>query len=365
MHYPYLLPLPLTFLEMASREAANNILSSNTNLTKKDRLQTLRNAGYSRAGAYKVLTAFDTAGHVADGRISNGAESRITGVVAGGLVHSFNNATHKSLRKTAKKFNVSHTTISNTLKRYGVMCHKRKSAPLYTPEKKKEVRKALGRLYREHLTNGNHGLPFIVMDDETYITQNDEAKFSCKTFYAKDPHTTPEDIRTCGLTKFPFKVGLWYAISDHGVSDYFVWQQGLAIDAQKYKIHCLQQRLIPFINRHYPDRNCIFWPDKASSHYAKSVLCYLESKQIPMVYKHCNPTNVPQCRPIENLHAEIKRRVFSDKFHPNSAAELQARLCVVMDNLKLNAPTVCHGFSSRVRVLVDKAYRRGVLSVHK
>jgi hypothetical protein len=350
---------------MASRDVANNILSSTTHLSKKERLQALRVSGYSRAGAYKVLADFESAGHVADGRSSNGAQPRISGALVGGLVRTFNNSTHKSLRKAARKFDVSHTTISNTLKRYGVMCHKRKSAPLYNPSKKAEIRQALGRLYREHLTKGNQGLPFIVMDDETYITQNDEAKFSSRTYYAKDPSTTPEDVRTCGRTKFPFKVGLWYAVSDHGVSDYFIWQQGMAIDAKKYKIHCMQQRLVPFINQHYPNRNCIFWPDKASSHYAAPVLHYLESKQIPMVTKHCNPTNVPQCRPIEGLHAEIKRQVFSNKFHPKSAAELQARLCVVMDNLKVNAPTICSGFSSRVRALVDKAYRKGLLSVHK
>jgi hypothetical protein len=107
------------------------------------------------------------------------------------------------------------------------MCHKRKSAPLYNPSKKAEIRQALGRLYREHLTKGNQGLPFIVMDDETYITQNDEAKFSSRTYYAKDPSPTPEDVRTCGHTKFHFKVGLWYAVSDHCVYDYFIWQQGM------------------------------------------------------------------------------------------------------------------------------------------
>lgn len=354
-----------TFFFMASREVANNILLSTEHMNKKDRLQALQNAGYSKPGAYKVLRQFEKTGSAVDGRQHNGAARKITGVVAGGLVRTFNNSTHKSLRTAAQKFGVCHKTISNTLKRYGVLCHKRKPAPMYRPEKKLEIRRALGRLYREHLIQGNSGLPTIIMDDETYITQNDEAKFSSKTYYAKDTSTTPEEIRFTGHTKFPFKVGLWYAVSEYGVSDYYIWNQGMAIDAQKYKIHCLQKRLIPYIKKNCSVKNCIFWPDKASSHYASSVVKYLASKQIPTVLKINNPTNVPQCRPIELLHAEIKRRVFEDAFHPQNVEQLQLRLCVIMDELVSHAPEMCSNFSSRVRVLVDKAYRHGLLSVQK
>ena len=262
---------------MASRESANNILFSIAHLCQKDKFQALCSSGYSKSGAYKVLKTFDTSGSTSDGRQNNGAKPKISGTAAGGLVHNYNNATHKSLRKTARNFNVCHTTTSNTLKRYGVMCHKRKTAPLYHLSKKGNMKKTLGRLYREHLTKCEDGLPFIIMDDETYITQNDEGKFSSRTFYAKDAHNTPEGIRTSGRTKFTFKVGLWYAMSIHGISDYYIWSLGIAIDAHKYKTNCLQQRLVPFIEKYYPDRNCIFWPDKASSHYAASVLSYLDS----------------------------------------------------------------------------------------
>ena len=100
------------------------------------------------------------------------------------------------------------------------------------------------------------------MDDETYITQNDEGKFSSRTFYARDIQNTPDVIKTSGRTKFPFNVGLWYAMSVHGISDCYIWSQGMAIVAHKYKTHCFQQRLVPFIEKHYPLRNCIFSPDK-------------------------------------------------------------------------------------------------------
>jgi hypothetical protein len=243
-----------------------------------------------------------------------------------------------------------------------VICRKRKKVPLYDQTKKAEIRRTLGRLFRQHLSND---LPFVVMDDETYITQNDEAKFGSRFYYAKNPANTAEDIRTIGITKFPFKIGLWFAVSDKGISDYFIWRQGLAIDGYKYKVYCLQQRLLPYIRQHFPDGNYIFWPDKASAHYAKNVLQYLSSKHIRLVPKVNNPTNVPQCRPIETLHAQIKQRVFADKFHPKSVADLEFRIREIMDNLKCHAPSMCNGFSAKVRALVNGAYRNGLLSVHK
>ena len=169
---------------MASRESSHNVLCSIAHLSNKDSLQPLHNSGYSLSGAYKVIKIFDTDEAVKDSRRYNGAHPKISGTSAEGLVHDKNNATNKSLRKTAKNFNVYHKTISNTLKRYEMTYHKWKTAPLYNPAKKNDIKKALERLYREHLVKGDNGNPFIIMDDETYVTQNDEAKFSGKTFYA-------------------------------------------------------------------------------------------------------------------------------------------------------------------------------------
>ena len=120
---------------MASRDSANNILLSTTHLSKRDRLQALRNIGYSQSGAYKVLKVFEDSGNTYDERKLNGAKPKISGTAACGLIRNYNNATHKSLRRIARNFNVCPQTISNTLKRYGAMCHKRKKAPLFNPAK--------------------------------------------------------------------------------------------------------------------------------------------------------------------------------------------------------------------------------------
>lgn len=73
-----------------------------------------------------------------------------------------------------------------------------------------------------------------------------------------------------------------------------------------------------------------YWPDKASFHYSKKVLDLLESQQIEVVPKKDNPTNLPQCRPIEQAHTIIKRAVFKDDFKSKKAQELITRIHTVM-----------------------------------
>ena len=64
-------------------------------------------------------------------------------------------------------------------------------------------------------------------------------------------------------------------------------------------------------------------------------------------------------------NVDIKRRVFADKFQPKNSGELKEKLRQIMNQLLVNAPPLCSNFSTNVRVLCDKAYRKGLLSVQK
>jgi transposase len=353
------------FLEMPTRAEASTVLESVKTGTKKAKATALMNIGCSKATAYRVIAAAEHDGDIADKRRGNGSRPKISGPVLGGLISSFNNKTGKSLRLTARKYHVCHSTIANTLRRAGVTCKKRKKAPLYKPGQETLVQKTLGILYRDHLLSDCRAPPKIVMDDETYITANDCVKFSYSHYYARDSATTPHSIKYAPLTKYPMKVGLWYAVSDCGISDWFLWQQGLAINGEVYKLHCLQRRLIPFMEKNNLLHSGVFWPDKASAHYAVPVQRYLLSKQVRCIPKSANPTNVPQCRPIEQMHAEIKRRVFLDNFYPKTIEEFRARIDQVMKDFQKDGGNFTNGFSLRVRQLVRQAYREGVLSVHR
>ena len=177
--------------------------------------------------------------------------------------------------------------------------------------------------------------------------------------------TVPEKIRFAQVKKWPFKVGFWYAISDCGVSEAYVWSQGLAIDGQRYKTHCLQRRLIPFLVNNGILDQCVFWPDKASSHYSTLVLNYLRRKQIFVIPKQDNPTNLPQCRPIENCHAIIKRAIFADGFEPETAQELMDRTIEILSQSQELLRPVYTGLSVCVRKLLDKTRRLGLYATHR
>ncbi|XP_055633567.1 uncharacterized protein LOC129773925 [Toxorhynchites rutilus septentrionalis] len=70
--------------------------------------------------------------------------------------------------------------------------------------------------------------------------------------------------------------------------------------------------------KHHSDGKYVCWPDKASSHYAKETLAYLKEKQITYVPKERNPTNLPQCRPIEDFFSFLSTLVYKNKLAAHS-----------------------------------------------
>ena len=98
---------------------------------------------------------------------------------------------------------------------------------------------------------------------------------------------------------------LYVAVSNAGVSQPYFMPSGLAIIYNE----CLSKILITFIKKCHVNGNYIFWSDKASAHYAKGTKDFLISKNIPFVSKDRNPTNLPQCRPIEYFFGELSSLV--------------------------------------------------------
>jgi transposase len=69
----------------------------------------------------------------------------------------------------------------------------------------------------------------------------------------------------------------------------------------------------------------VFWPDLAFAHYAKDKLVRLEELKIEYVQKEENPPNVPHIRPIEKFWANLKRKVYSNKYRPKDLKCLMIR----------------------------------------
>ncbi|KAF2892972.1 hypothetical protein ILUMI_13201 [Ignelater luminosus] len=61
------------------------------------------------------------------------------------------------------------------------------------------------------------------------------------------------------------------------------------------------KRLIPFLNEHYLDGQYVFWPDMASSHYAKDTIAVFKKYGLRYIPKTEIVPNVFQLRPIEHF----------------------------------------------------------------
>jgi hypothetical protein len=126
--------------------------------------------------------------------------------------------------------------------------------------------------------------------------------------------------------KFEPKVMLYIAISPRGISKPYFQKGGLAFNQKIYEEKCLKKKLIPFIKKYHSDGRYVFWPDKASSHYAKKTIEFLNKESIPFVPKDHNLTNLPQCRPIEDFFGHLASIVYRNGWRAQNIEELEKRI---------------------------------------
>ena len=172
-------------------------------------------------------------------------------------------------RKLSRKYHLSQRTVGRHLKAMGVRYYRRQEVPKYTQKQITEVSQTAWRLLRHHLKPGIS----IIIDDEKYFEYGCDEIPGNAGYYTADNSTVPADVKYKAEEKYPPKILVWIVISDRGISEpLFRPSKAAAIDQHVYRLECLEQRLLPFIEIHHLDGNYIFWPDKASSHYTKSVL---------------------------------------------------------------------------------------------
>jgi len=79
----------------------------------------------------------------------------------------------------------------------------------------------------------------------------------------------------------------------------------------------------------------LFWPDLASSHYAKIVTEHFEAEGINYVLKKDNPPNVPEARPIEDFWGILKGKVYENNWKAEYLEKLEARIKFCLKKKKL------------------------------
>ena len=120
--------------------------------------------------------------------------------------------------------------------------------------------------------------------------------------------------------KFEPKVMLWIVMSPKGISTQPIRQGAAYVD------NCLEHHLIPFLNTYYRHGGYVCWPDKASAHYARFSTSFLDRNNVNYVKKEDNPTEVPQCRPVEDFFGLPATRVYHRNWVAKDVAALKRRI---------------------------------------
>ena len=207
------------------------------------------------------------------------------------------------------------------MKKYKVKFWKKRDAPKSSPLQQQQSQAGLVKLATDIVPISSRRQ--IIYDDESYFPLANTTK---PGFFASDPNSVDENIRFSKRAKFGEKVCMWIAISKKGHSEPYFKPAKNAINAEIYRTECVKARLYPFIKKFYPNGRYIFWPDKATCHYARSTLETIEELGINILPADDNPANVPQLRPIERFWALLKRKVYSDGWEAKTREQLIRRI---------------------------------------
>lgn len=263
-----------------------------------------------------------------------------------------------SNRALSRKFKVSKETIRQNLIKMGVIYHNRVTVPRYTNKQLNEIPKRCRSLRRNYLKKNMT----LILDDEKYFTFAWSSGDQNAGFYTDDIKNTPENVRFAAKCKFESKVLVWCAISVRGISRLYIQDsKAPAINCDTYINKCLTL-LKRFIDEKHANDNIIFWPDLASSHYARKTTDWLKDKNIPFVPKKVNPPNIPKARPIEDFWSLLCQQVYKNGWSAQSTDQLikRIRFCVKKVDMTI-VQEMIKGVKGKLRKIEDN----GPLSLYK
>lgn len=303
--------------------------------------------GYQPGSIYRIIRMYKKTGRWKKNYNGGRKPKIMTPRNKSKLLREFNNQDGKSLRESAKKFYCHHSHIGRTLKKLGVKKRKKQRAPEYNEDQISLIKTQCRWLYR------HFGKKSFILDDEKYFPFSGSQMPGNDTYYTKDPSTTPDHIKLKFKKKFEPKIMLYIAISDKGMSKPVFHKGGLAVNQKVYEEKCLKKVLIPFIKKYHQDNNYIFWPDKASSHYAKKTSEFLHNNKIAFVPKERNPTNLPQCRPVEDFFGYLASIVYKHGWRAKNHDQLER----IRNSIKKNGRKCCSRLFQRHKEQASKMFK--------
>lgn len=96
----------------------------------------------------------------------------------------------------------------------------------------------------------------------------------------------------------------------------------LATNQEIYQKECLSKILIPFFQNTLTITITRFGLTK---YYTKKIISFLESKNIKLVPKNHNLTNLPQFRPVEDSFGELSSQVYNKGRKDSSIKQLTSK----------------------------------------
>jgi hypothetical protein len=277
--------------------------------------------GVSKRTLYHILQKYSGCESV-QRRIGSGRPAKImTKSRVAWLKKRMTRPNQPSTRSVARLLKCSHSHVVRTIKRKArLACKKKMKCPMYTEEQISVVKSVCRKLH-----DFSKNKTFI-LDDEKYFSLSGDHMPGNSYYYTQNANAPIQPHQVKRKKKFEAKVMLWLAISPNGISRPYLVPSGLAVTKELYIKECLHKRLLPFINNKHDINNCLFWPDKASAHYARDTQNFLHENNIPFVPKELNPTNLPQCRPIEDLFGHLSQEVYKNGWSASTPEELKQRI---------------------------------------
>ena len=248
-----------------------------------------------------------------------------------------------STRQIARKLKCSQSHVVYTIQQHtNIVYRKKQTIPARTPEQVLKLQTCCGRLCRKF-----YGCDFII-DDESIshsdFTFSHSDKNSNVGYWSSNPKAVSCGVKYKSKAKFEKKMLVWLAISSRGISTPYFVPSGLVVKQNVYLKECIIKRLMPFIKKHHPEGNFVFWSDLASAHYAKSVTSYLISKNITFVQKADNPPAVPELHLVENFWSYLKGMVYKNNWQATSVDELKQLIKYCLKKVDVDAvQNMCGG----------------------
>lgn len=344
------------FKEEMIRQRIGNFMELNPILEMKDVVKHFELEGIIGRTVRNIYHRFKN-GQSAQRKEGSGQYQSVPNAKQKKIVKDVVNKIGLSYRLVGRKFNVDHKTVKKILDINGIKRTNRKKIPKSTEKQMKTQKMRLNRVRKTFLAPKN-GLD-VIEDDEAYFTIDGSDYKKNDFYYAHPSISSPKNVATKPIPKFAEKVMVWIAMSPKGFSQSVITKSRNAVTKETYIKDCLP-KVKNLIEKHYSDGNYIFWPDLASSHYAKLTLEVMNRLNIKFIPKDSNPPNVPQLRAIERFWAILKERMYANGWATEDIQELIKRIKWCIKRMPKN---ISQNLLRDTKTKVRKAADKGVLSV--